>query len=157
MMPTATQMLAAVQLALREHVTPQIEDQWAQSALRSVDVILNHLQARVPAEGPMLHQDTSELVTLLTGAREALGGGDPALEAFLAEAPALLAGYASVEDLQAINHTGREAVDVLLRACHAQRGQAGVDAVHAGLRAYLLRHAERESGFFFPTYVGRPV
>jgi hypothetical protein len=157
MMPTTTQMLAAVQLALREHVTPQIEDQWAQSALRSVDVILNHLQARVPAEGPMLHQDTNELVALLTEAHSALGGGDPSLEAFLAEAPTLLAGYASVDDLQAINHKGREAVDVLLLACHAQRGHTTADAIHADLRAYLLRHAERESGFFFPTYVGRPV
>ncbi|MFX8708251.1 hypothetical protein ABTM42_20450, partial [Acinetobacter baumannii] len=61
MMPTTEQMLAAVQLALREHVAPQVSDQWAQSARRSVDVILNHLQVRTADEGPLLHVDTQEL------------------------------------------------------------------------------------------------
>lgn len=157
MMPTAEQMLAAVQLALREHVVPQIEDQWAQSALRSVDVILNHLQARVPAEGPMLHQDTAELADLLTTAQAALPADDAALGAFLDEAPDMLAGYARVDALQALNHRGREALDRMLVRCQARKGDATADGVHADLRAYLIRHADRESGFFFPTYVGRPV
>jgi hypothetical protein len=157
MMPTTQQMLAAVQRALAEHVAPQIDDQWAQSALRSVDVILNHLQVRVPAEGPMLHEDSRDLVALLTEARDRLSHDEPALVAFLAEAPALLEGYAAVDALQALNHTGREAVDALLHHCHANKGEAAADAVHADLRAYLLKHADRESGFFFPTYVGRPV
>lgn len=157
MMPTSQQMLAAVQLALQEHVAPKIDDQWAQSALRSVDVILNHLQARVPVEGAMLHEDSRELVVLLTAARDRLSHDDPALATFLAEAPDLLDGYARVDALQALNHKGREAADALLHACHARKGEAVVDAVHADLRAWLLKHADRESGFFFPTYVGRPV
>ncbi|WP_198351112.1 hypothetical protein [Flavisphingomonas formosensis] len=156
-MPTTEQMLAAVQLALREHVVPKIDDQWAQSALRSVDVILNHLQARTPVEGPMLHEDTAELVELLQSARTRLGHADADLDGFLAEAPALLGGYARVDALQALNHRGRERVDALLLLCRARRGEAAAEAVHADLRAYLLRHADRESGFFFPTYVGRPV
>lgn len=157
MMPTTQQMLAAVQRALQEHVAPKIDDQWAQSALRSVDVILNHLQARVPVEGVMLHEDSRELIALLTAARDCLSHDDPALVAFLAEAPALLDGYARVDALQALNHKGREAVDALLHVCHARKGDAAADAVHADLRTWLLKHADRESGFFFPTYVGRPV
>lgn len=157
MMPTAEQMLAAVQLALRENVVPKADDEWAQSALRSVDVILNHLIARVPAEGPMLHEDTAELCGILGRARTALGVADADLDAVLAEAPAVLAGYARVDVLQALNHRAREAVDRALLACHARKGDALADEVHAALRAYLLCHADRESGFFFPTYVGRPV
>lgn len=157
MMPTTEQMLAAVQLALREHVVPQVDDQWAQSALRSVDVILNHLMARTPIEGPMLHEDSVELCSLLTKARAALAVDDAQLEVLLAEAPAVLSGYARVDVLQALNHRAREAVDRLLRICHGRKGNAAADEVRAGLRAYLLRHADRESGFFFPTYVGRPV
>ncbi|MCG2840939.1 hypothetical protein L6Q21_08090 [Sandaracinobacter sp. RS1-74] len=157
MMPTSQQMLAAMQLALKEHVTPLVDDQWAQSALRSVDVILNHLQVRVAEEGPMLHADTSELLELLRAAGTRAGYADAALHDFLAEAPATLAGYARVDALQALNHRGREIVDRLLLHCDAQRADAGVAGLHADLRAYLLRHADRESGFFFPTYVGRPV
>jgi hypothetical protein len=157
MMPTTQQMLAAVQLALQEHVTPKIDDQWAQSALRSVDVILNHLQARVPVEGPLLHADSGELVALLASARDRLGYDDPALGAFLAEAPGVLEGYASVDALQALNHRGREVVDALLHHCHERKGDAAVEAVHSELRAWLIVHADRESGFFFPIYVGRPV
>lgn len=157
MMPTTQQMLAAVQLALQEHVTPKVEDQWAQSALRSVDVILNHLQARVPVEGPMLHEDSGELIALLSGARDRLKSEDSGLRTFLAEAPGVLDGYPRVDALQALNHRGREVVDSLLHHCHAHKGDAAADAVHAELRAWLLVHADRESGFFFPTYVGRPV
>lgn len=157
MMPTTQQMLAAVQLALQEHVVPKIDDQWAQSALRSVDVILNHLQARVPVEGIILHEDNRELVALLTTARDRLSHDEPVLAAFLADAPGLLDGYARVDALQALNHRGREAVDTLLHVCHARKGETAADAVHADLRAWLLKHADREGGFFFPTYVGRPV
>ena len=113
MMPTTEQMLAAAQLALQEHVVPNVEDQWAQSALRSVDVILNHLQARTAAEGPMLHEDTSELVKILTDAKSRLGSSQASLTDFLNTAPGILAGYARVDALQALNHKGREAVDEL--------------------------------------------
>ncbi len=157
MMPTTEQILAAVQLALREHVAPKVDDQWAQSALRSVDVILNHLQARTPVEGPMLHEDTSELVALLSAVREQLKLDDEALIGFLSDAPACLAGYARVDALQALNHRGRACVDNLLRHCNVHKGEAAADAVHADLRAYLLRHADRENPLFFPTYVGRPL
>jgi len=157
MMPTSTQMLAAMQLAISEHVAPNVTDQWAQSALRSIDAILNHLQARVPVEGPMLHADTQELEDVLASASLALGHSDPSVVAFLAEAPEILAGYAAVEALQALNHRGREALEGLLLHCRSHKGDPAADTVHAELRAYLLRHADRESAFFFPVYVGRPV
>ena len=59
--------------------------------------------------------------------------------------------------LLAFNHRGREALEGLLLHCQARKGEADADAVHADLRGYLLRHADRESAFFFPVYVGRPV
>jgi hypothetical protein len=153
MMPTAKQMLEAAQLALREHVVPQVDDQWAESALRSVDVILSHLQVRVVIEGPMLHADTSELVVLLDQVKNALDHAHEGLDAFLAEAPGLLEGYAPVDDLAALNTRGRAVVDHLLHVCRTQNAEK----VHADLRAYLIRHADREAPLFFPTYVGRPV
>ena len=158
MMPTTEQMLAAMQLALDEHVKPVAADnQWAASALRSVDAILNHLQVRVPNEGPFLHADNSDLLNLLGAAKTQLGKVVEGQEDFLDTAPALLSGYASVGDLQALNHRGRDAVDRLLRLCQSLKGDTAADAVHAVLRAYVLRHAEGESAYFFPVYVGRPV
>lgn len=157
MMPTTQQVLASMQLALKEHVEPNLADKWAQSALRSVDALLTHLQARVPVEGPMLHADTQELLTILTSAQERLGPGSAELDRFVSEAPDVLAGYASVEALQALNHRGREAVDALLRLCHDHGARDGAGEVLGELKAYLGRHADRESSFFFPVFVGRPV
>ena len=156
MMPTAEQMIVAAQRALKDYVVPVVEDQWAASALRSVDVILSHLAARTPIEGPMLHEDNRELAALL-GKAETIGLGNAAISAFRAEAAELLDGYAPVADLFALNHRGREAVDGLLIACHARKGDAAIESYHDELRAYLHRHADRESPLFFPTYVGRPV
>jgi hypothetical protein len=156
MMPTAEQMIVAAQQALKDFVVPVVEDQWAASALRSVDVILSHLAVRTSIEGPMLHEDNLELVALL-GKAEDLGLGNQETAAFRAEAAELLQNYASVFDLFALNHRGREAVDALLLVCRERRGEAAVDVYHDDLRAYLLRHADRESPLFFPVYVGRPV
>jgi hypothetical protein len=152
MMPLSEAMLAAAQLALKEHVAPVVEDQWAASALRSVDVILQHLQARVPGEGPMLHADTRDLADVLANVSQALGAGD-VIQAFGQEAQTLLDGYASVGDLAALNCKGRQIVDDLLHVCRKRQA----DEAHAKLHAYLMRHVERESPYFFPTYVGRPV
>lgn len=157
MMPTAQQVLASMQLALKEHVEPRLEDKWALSALRSVDALLNHLQARVPVEGPMLHEDTKDLLAILADAPPALAASVPALGRFLADAPEVLAGYPAVQTLQALNHKGREAVGALLEMCHADPADKSLAGLHEALRAYLHRHADREGAFFFPVFVGRPV
>lgn len=167
MMPSVEQMLEAAQTALRDFVVPNVDDQWAASALRSVDVILSHLQARTPVEGPMLHADTGDLAILLASASAALELADARssdgtvivddLAAFARDAAATLAGYAAVADLALLNMRGRQLVDDLLLFCHARRDDGAAKAVHDDLRAYLMRHLERESAFFFPTYVGRPV
>jgi uncharacterized protein YicC (UPF0701 family) len=157
MMPTTKEVLASMQLALKEHVEPKIEDKWAQSALRSIDALLNHLQARVPTEGPVLHEDTTDLVQVLREAEADLASGVPVVQTFLSRAPGILDRYASVEELQALNHEGREAVDQLLRHCRRQGARSDEAEVLPRLRAYLLRHADRESAYFFPVFVGRPV
>ena len=150
-------MLEAAQKALKDFVVPQVEDQWAASALRSVDVILSHLKARAPIEGPMLHEDNGDLVEVLSDVKKKLSLDHEGLEAFLKKAPILLAGYASVNDLFALNEEGRVVVDDLLRACQNNKGESAADAAHQNLREYLLRHADRESPLFFPVFVGRPV
>jgi hypothetical protein len=152
MMPLSEEMLAAAQLALKEHVAPVVEDEWAASALRSVDVILQHLQARVPGEGPMLHADTRDLAEVLAEVADVLDAGE-IVAAFRQEAQALLNSYASVGDLAAFNCKGRQIVDDLLHECRTRKAEAA----HGKLRAYLMRHVERESPYFFPVYVGRPV
>lgn len=157
MMPTTHEILASMQLALKEHVEPRLDDKWALSALRSVDALLNHLQARVPVEGPMLHDDTSDLVGVLGSVAASADWQVPELTRFLAEAPELLAGYASVEQLQAINCMGREAVGQVLELLHAAGHDGGNAKARRELSDYLRRHAERESPFFFPVFVGRPV
>lgn len=167
MMPSAEDMLLAAQTALRDFVTPVVEDQWASSALRSVDVILSHLAARTAIEGPMLYEDNRDLVAVLAGtaAVAALADGPAssggtiaaAIAVFEVRSDALLQGYPPVAELAAVNLMGRELVDDLLVACHALAGDAGAATLHDGLRAYLMRHVERESPLFFPIYVGRPV
>lgn len=157
MMPTTQQILASMQLALKEHVEPKLEDKWALSAMRSVDALLNHLQARVPAEGPMLHEDTSDLMAVLKGVAESADMAVPALSRFLSDAPEILEKYASVEELQAINHIGREAVGGALELLNSDSGSDEAGQARRELSAYLRRHAERESPFFFPVFVGRPV
>ena len=145
MKPSVEQMLEAMQLALREKVSPVVTDQWAASALRSVDVILNHLQARTPVEGPMLYEDNRDLAAVLDGAGGLSLAGEVSSEgAVLTEA---LAGFAA--DVVAMAQ-GYPAVAVL-------SGQEAAEQLHVALRAYLDRHVEREQPFFFPTYVGRPV
>ena len=166
MKPSVEQMLEAMQLALREKVSPVVSDQWAASALRSVDVILNHLQARTPVEGPMLYADNRDLAAVLAGAGGLSLAGEMTSEGaalvdelagFAAEAAALAQGYPAVCELAALNVRGRFLLDDLLRVCHARRGQPGVEELHTALRGYLDRHIDRERPFFFPTYVGRPV
>jgi hypothetical protein len=156
MMPLSEEMLAAAQLALNEHVAPMVDDQWAASALRSVDVILRHLQARVPGEGPMLHADTRDLAEVLDAVAEALDAGESVRE-FRREAQDVLDGYASVGDLAALNCKGRQIVDDLLHACRKRGDEGAAAGAHGILRAYLMRRVERESPYFFPVYVGRPV
>ncbi len=166
MKPSVEQMLEAMQLALREKVSPVVSDQWAASALRSVDVILSHLQARTPVEGPMLYEDNHDLAAVLAEAADLNLAGEitsenvaltAALAGFAADVKAMAQGYPAVSALSALNVRGRFLLDDLLRVCHARKGQPGVEQVHAALRLYLDRHIDRERQFFFPTYVGRPV
>ena len=154
MKPSVEQILEAAQLALRENVAPVATDQWAASALRSVDVILSHLQARVAVEGPMLFEDNRDLASVLAKAEAleldaALRAG---LCAFAAE-QAAMPEYPSVNALSDLIIKGRGLLDDLLVFCHAQQETA----VHAELRGYLQRHLDRERRFFFPIFVGRPV
>jgi len=153
MKPSVEQMLEAAQLALREHVAPLATDQWAASALRSVDVILSHLQARVPVEGPMLYEDNRDLAGVLAKAVDLDLGANlrEALDAFAAEQPAMNE-YPSVNALADLNIKGRGLLDELLIFCHARNEEV----VHDALRGYLERHLERERPFYFPVFVGRP-
>jgi len=159
MKPSVEQMLEAAQLALREKVATVVTDQWAASALRSVDVILSHLQARVPVEGPMLFEDNRDLAAVLGEAAAALPGTEmaPALAAFAAEEAELAQTYPSVNALSDLNIRGRTVLDDLLIFCHARREDPAAAKIHDQLRAYLNRHLDRERPFFFPTFVGRPV
>jgi len=151
-------MLEAAQLALREKVATVVTDQWAASALRSVDVILSHLQARVPVEGPMLYEDNRDLAAVLAEAAVALPGTEmaPELEAFAADEAELSQDYPSVNALSDLNIRGRTVLDDLLVFCHARRDDPAVANVHGQLRGYLNRHLDRERPFFFPVFVGRP-
>lgn len=153
MKPSVEQMLEAAQLALREHVAPLATDPWAASALRSVDVILSHLQARVPVEGPMLYEDNRDLADVLAKAADfALDAKlHERLSTFAAE-QAAMAAYPSVNALADLNIKGRGLLDELLIFCHAQKEET----VHDALRGYLERHLERERPFYFPVFVGRP-
>jgi hypothetical protein len=167
MQPSVEQMLEAAQLALREKVAPVVTDQWAASALRSVDVILSHLQARAPVEGPMLFEDNRDLAEVLSGAAKnlPLAGAkitdgtsmDMALAGFVTAAAALAQNYPSVLALSELNIRGRTLLDELLLFCHARKNDPQTEAVHESLRGYLHRHLDRERPFFFPTFVGRPV
>jgi hypothetical protein len=162
MLPCAEVMIEAARKALQDFVMPVVDDQWAASALRSVNVILARLAARTPAEGPMLHEDVGDLATTLSEATRGLPPDANTLAQSIARfgenAAALLSGCPPIAALAALNDTGRQLIDDCLLLCHARRDEAGVEEAHAALRAYLMRHVERESFFFFfPVFVGRPV
>ncbi|WP_114951593.1 hypothetical protein [Sphingosinicella terrae] len=160
MKPTVQQMIDASQQALRDYVAPTVTDQWAASALRSVDVILSHLLARVAGEGPMLFEDNADLAETLAAASAsglAADGIASRIDDFRTRQSDLSIGYPAVDQLLDLNLVGRTLVDELLVACHARKGAAQADDLHARLRAYLDRHLERERAYFFPVYVGRPV
>lgn len=165
MKPTVQDILAAAQKALNEVVAPDVKDEFAASALRSIDVILNHLRARVPVEGPMLYEDIGDLAQVMGSVLSALGDDAGALvepvRAYIGEAAALLAsGYPAVDTLADSNIKGRGLIDELLLAARRAelqgQGKGGADA-HAAIRGYLERHQAREQSFYFPTFVGRPV
>ena len=162
MKPSVQDILAAAQKALQEKVAPVVEDPWAASALRSMDAILNHLQARVPVEGPVLYEDNEEITAILSTLDIDLASADPALaedvRRFLGAAATLKeTAYPSVDRLSDLNIQGREVIDKLLRLCIARQDQGSFGETHATIRAYLDRHIERETAFYFPTFVGRPV
>jgi len=159
MKPSVEQMLEAAQLALREKVATVVTDQWAASALRSVDVILSHLQARVPVEGPMLYEDNRDLAAVLNEAFAALPhtGMASAFQAFAADEEDFSRAYPSVTALSELNIRGRTLLDDLLVFCHARKDDPAIASVHGQLRGYLSRHLDRERPLFFPVFVGRPV
>jgi len=162
MRPSVQEILAAAQKALQEKVAPVVEDQWAASALRSMDAILNHLQARVPIEGPVLYEDNEDIVALLSSLNVDLAAADATLaedlQRFLGAAATLKeTAYPAVDSLSALNIQGREVIDNLLRLCIARQDESTFGDTHANIRTYLDRHIERERAFYFPTFVGRPV
>lgn len=162
MKPSVQDIIDAAQKALREKVAPVVEDQWAASALRSLDAILSHLHARVPVEGPMLYEDNLDLVEILSGLTADLAqkpGLDDAVKSFLAAAARLREiPYPSVDMLCDLNIQGRAVIDDLLILCIGNKKDEGAfGETHRKIRAYLDRHIERERSFYFPTFVGRPV
>jgi len=162
MKPSTQDIIAAVQQTLKEKVAPLVDDPWGASALRSVDAILQHLHARVPVEGPVLYEDNDDIVSLLSSLRIDLASDDASLDQeiqqFLKAAANLKeTAYPNVDRLADLNIQGRELVDKLLRLCVAKQGQASYRETRVNIRAYLDRHIERETAFFFPTFVGRPV
>lgn len=161
MKPSIQDIIEAAQKALREKVVPVVEDQWAASALRSLDAIFSHLHARVPVEGPMLFEDNLELVDIISGLTIDLSGKpglDSAANAFLSAAARLREiAYPSVDMLCDLNIQGRTVIDDLLLLCIGKKDEGEYGRTHQKIRAYLDRHIERERSFYFPTFVGRPV
>ena len=162
MKPSVQEMITSVQAALREKVAPQVDDPWAASTLRSVDVILEHLRARTPVEGPMLYQDNGDLLECFTAISEVEELNQPGIKQgladFLGAAETLNNDdYPSVDQLNDLNLQGRKLVDDMLLLCMEQQDSGRLEHVHAVLRAYLDRHIERERDFYFPVFVGRPI
>jgi hypothetical protein len=161
MKPSVQQLIKATQESLREKVVPVVEDQWAASTLRSVDLILSHLHARTQIEGPMLFEDNKELVALMTNLEVPLDGlPEIATKAtlFLDRASNVSSEeYPTVDTLAELNILGRGLVDDLLNLCISRPDIAPYAHLHKQLQHYLIRHVEREREFYFPTFVGRPV
>jgi hypothetical protein len=163
MKPSVEDMLEAVQSALRDTVAPVVSDQFAASALRSVDAILNHLRARAPVESQVLAMDNRDLYEVFSIETQTLSMLEPRislatdLDAFLAKACEQSGANVLVADLETLNLEGRGLVDELLVLCHSKPTNPEAIHMHANLRGYINRHLERESPFFFPVYTGRPL
>lgn len=162
MRPSARQLIEGIDWSLQNRVAPVTEDKWAASTLRSVHCLLQHLAARVEGEGRLLHDDNSDLRTVLTDVRGLLGegpqwqGARDAVTVQLDHHWREPGDYPTGESLAAENEALRGVVDRLLLDLHpvAVRNPDGPEAqALAEIDAYIRRRLEREQPFFVPAFL----
>jgi hypothetical protein len=124
--PSSRRLVAEVAAVLRDRIAPLVDDDpWAASELRSIDVVLTLVAARLEHEAAIVEADNGELEALLAGLRSA-GLAD--------DVPAAGANQ------QERNLALRTALEASLHRLHA-----GHHAEHvAAVRRYLVAANERE-------------
>ena len=169
MKPSAAQLIDAARLALEEHVAPDVTDELAASAVRSVTMILKHLAVRSGREADILWVEHRALIELLTDATTALNQMTEPLHPGLAEritselstSEVAKSEYPSVKLLDEENTAQRWLLDDLLTAVlSAQTDHPEhelVQQLHHRIRAHLDAQSLREKDLYFPVFVGPPV
>ncbi len=165
MRPTSKELIDGIAWVLGTRVMPEVDDEWAQSSLRSVGCLLVHLSVRVAIEGQVLFEDNADLRETLGDSRECLLGviAEP-WPGLRADIDAVLSRewrepdtYPSVASLGEENLALKELVDRLIVALHDQ-GDVVEPKTRRQLfkttRAYLGRYLERERPMFFPAFQG---
>lgn len=133
MRPSATEIIAGIKWSFETYIVPGLNEKLAQSTARSILCLLEHLQARVATEGPLLMEDNREMRELFQQLSQLLesalrDGVTPDLESAVAEMKEEAARefrpsgtYPTVESLTEENEGLKR---TLVRAIRAIKGHA---------------------------------
>ncbi|MCC6381316.1 MAG: hypothetical protein IT304_02350 [Dehalococcoidia bacterium] len=159
MKPTSRQLIASVQWELANRVAPELQSQWAKSALRSVQQLLAHLAERVECELQLLQEENADLLALydhITPPVNAWGEDWQSLLARLEPPKPTVAPTTSLDTLTRHNDALRAAIDAIFRRVLAAEGLPAdsQNAVVGAIRAYVNRQRDRERPLFDAPFAG---
>lgn len=150
MRPTIDEILAGAQQALDEVIVPDLQSSYARSRARMVTRMIAYVRRTLAGQTAWEATEIAELTRLLTTARDTLDArGSHAeharaaverLTAVLSDKPAPDAAADRLANLQAALDDTIRVVDVL----QGNRPDAGLQALHDEIRAYLRAALERE-------------
>ncbi|MCZ7527170.1 MAG: hypothetical protein M5U14_12780 [Acidimicrobiia bacterium] len=169
MRPYPDEILRSMRDTLDQSIIPNLRDQWAVYAAKVMDKMMEHLEIRWRREAPLLAEDTEDLLGVLSGLRDALGG--PALaghdglaglrgrvDAGVAEAVDRPADPTSIVSLTEHNEALRrlvvDAIEAMDAAAAAEPGLGEVLAApREDIRCYLRRELDRDVELARPTFM----
>ncbi|MBI4332431.1 MAG: hypothetical protein HY673_14255 [Chloroflexi bacterium] len=162
MRPSATEIIAGIKWSFETYIVPDLNEKLAQSTARSILCLLDHLQARVAMEGPLLVEDNQEMRELFQQLSQLL---EPALRD--GAAPDLATAVAEMKEkavkeyrpsgtyptVESLTEENEELKRTLVRVIQAVKGHAAdlpADAyaqADEAIRGQLRRQLDRENAW----------
>ena len=169
MKPSASHLIEAARLALQEHVAPDVRNELAASAVRSITMILKHLAVRSDQEGEILWAENRALKHVLLRCADTLSAMDQPpnpqladrIEDELSTSRVAALEYPSIALLDEENAALRLLLDDLLNSIlsalrdHPEREV--LQLMRGQIRAHLDAQILRERVLYFPVFTGPPV
>lgn len=159
MKPTSVELIESISWSLDNKVAPHVDDKWGASTLRSVSCLLEHLTARVDAEGQLLFDDNADLDALSDTLAELLSAATGKLADAVSKFGATRTtmwreggAFPTIASLAKENNEKQQALDRVIATISGIAGPEAEAAVEA-IDAYLSRHLERERPLFTPVFM----